>query len=217
MELPLHLVGRIVAAALLGLALGYERERHGHEAGTRTFAVLCTGAAAFGAISTTGFTEHSGADATRVASQVVVGVGFLGAGLIFRQGFSVQNLTTAAALWSTAAVGLAAGVGLVALATVVAAVVVLLLVAPRPIARFLPLPKGPQQRFRCQLDDGVDPAQLQEMVAGDGVDIERWDLSKRDGRVVVDLAVRSRDASRLEALARRLVTASEITHLDRRR
>jgi putative Mg2+ transporter-C (MgtC) family protein len=216
MDLTLALVGRIVAAAALGLVLGFEREHHGHEAGTRTFAVLCTGAAAFGAVSTVAFEGRSGADPTRVASQVVVGVGFLGAGLIFRQGFSVQNLTTAAALWSTAAVGLAAGVGEVALATLVAAVVVLLLVAPRPIARRLPRPRPPEQRFRIELEPGVHPTSLREMVEGDDIQVKRWELAKRDGRVAVDLTLRSDEPTAVDSLAERLASAPSITHLERR-
>ena len=108
---------RLVTAAILGAVVGLERETSDQPAGLRTHLTVALGAAVFGVVSTLGFSEFtdgdgSGAvrvDVTRVASQVVVGVGFLGAGVIFRSGSTIRNLTTAASLWVTAAVGLAAG------------------------------------------------------------------------------------------------------------
>lgn len=114
-----EVVQRLVVAALLGALVGAEREASDQPAGLRTHLTVALGAALFGVVSTLGFTEFDGpradsllqADVTRVASQVAVGIGFLGAGVIFRQGSMVRNLTTAASLWVTAAIGVAAGVG----------------------------------------------------------------------------------------------------------
>lgn len=118
---------RVLAAALLGAIVGIQREIDDQPAGMRTHLSVSLGAALFGLISTVGFTEFDQAraetnfqvDVTRVASQVVVGIGFIGAGVIFRRGADIRNLTTAASLWVTAAIGLAAGVGDIGLAGLV--------------------------------------------------------------------------------------------------
>jgi putative Mg2+ transporter-C (MgtC) family protein len=106
-EADLVLVGRIALAALLGYAIGFEREARGKAAGQRTFALVALGAAAF-----TGYAVQYFPDADRVIQGVVAGIGFLGAGLIFRaHGGSVQGLTTAASAWAIAAIGVLAGSG----------------------------------------------------------------------------------------------------------
>lgn len=110
---------RVALAVALGALIGLQREIDDQPAGLRTHLAVALGAALFGVISTLGFSEFEQPqadtniriDVTRVASQVVVGIGFLGAGVIFRRGADVKNLTTAATLWATAAIGLAAGVG----------------------------------------------------------------------------------------------------------
>ena len=110
---------RVALAVALGAGIGLQREIDDQPAGLRTHLAVSLGAALFGVISTLGFSEFEAprndtnfqVDVTRVASQVVVGIGFLGAGVIFRRGAEVKNLTTAATLWATAAIGLAAGVG----------------------------------------------------------------------------------------------------------
>ncbi|MCL1587785.1 MAG: MgtC/SapB family protein [Actinomycetia bacterium] len=112
---------RVLIAAALGVVLGWERQRSNKDAGLRTYAMVAAGSALFTVVSIEGF---SGADTSRVAAQIVTGIGFLGAGLIFRQGYSVQGLTTAAGLWSVAAVGMAVGTGLWGLG-IIAAIIML--------------------------------------------------------------------------------------------
>jgi putative Mg2+ transporter-C (MgtC) family protein len=112
LSLQALMIVRLVVAAVLGAAIGYERERHGHQAGMRTYALLSLGAALFTVLSIDGFTGHGASvDPSRLAAQVVSGVGFLCAGAIFREGFTIRGLTTAAALWAAAAVGMAAAAG----------------------------------------------------------------------------------------------------------
>jgi len=101
---------RLLAAALLGAVLGFERELRHKSAGLRTNILIAVGSAVFTLMSYE-FASESGGDAGRVAAQIVTGIGFLGAGVIFRQGLSVRGLTTAASLWSVAAIGMAAGAG----------------------------------------------------------------------------------------------------------
>ena len=113
---------RILMASLCGCMIGYERTRRLKEAGVRTHCVVACGAALMMVVSKYGFSDiiqngvylygSDGVDASRIAAQVVSGVGFLGAGVIFRTGTSVKGLTTAAGIWATSAVGLAFGAGL---------------------------------------------------------------------------------------------------------
>ena len=111
--LQLDLLTRLVAAAVLGAAVGVEREIHGHAAGMRTNLLVALGSAAFTVLSIYGFPSADGApvDPSRVAAQLVTGIGFLGAGAILKDGASIRGLTTAAGLWVVAGVGMAAGTG----------------------------------------------------------------------------------------------------------
>jgi putative Mg2+ transporter-C (MgtC) family protein len=107
---------RLFVAASLGGAIGLERELRERQAGLRTHLVVCVGAALFTLVSAYGFEDIVSAgrvvaDPTRIAAQIVSGIGFLGAGAIIRQGLSVRGLTTAATLWLVAAIGMASGAG----------------------------------------------------------------------------------------------------------
>ncbi len=123
---------RLAAALLAGGAIGFERERDSQPAGLRTHMILALGAALVMILSINIAIEFQGQDAepTRLAAQVVSGIGFLGAGAILRFGFNVKGLTTASTLWTTAMVGMAIGYGyyLVSLFAVVIMLVVLTLV-----------------------------------------------------------------------------------------
>ena len=217
---------RILLATGLGLAIGFERERDGHPAGTRTFAAVAVGAALFGLVSTTGFDEFIAprdetnvqVDVTRVASQVVVGIGFLGAGVIFRHRGQVQHLTTAATLWLTAAVGLAAGVGDAGDAIAVPAVtLVVLALLPPMLAHLLELGRRPRARLRCVLRPDTGPAELRALIERDGaVEITRWRMERTEGCVEVQLELRASDADALATTVDRLVTdplADTVVHL----
>ena len=111
----LDVLFRLAAAAGLGAAIGLERELDEKAAGLRTHMLVSLGSALFTMVGAYGFEDFakSGAttDPSRIAAQVVTGIGFLGAGVIFRQGFTVRGLTTAASLWVVAAVGMASGAG----------------------------------------------------------------------------------------------------------
>ncbi|OGG43194.1 hypothetical protein A3G50_02080 [Candidatus Jorgensenbacteria bacterium RIFCSPLOWO2_12_FULL_42_11] len=109
----LEIFGQLLLAVTLGSLIGMERELRGRLAGVKTHALVCLGAGLFTVLSTIGFGEFvsgTGLDPSRVASQIVVGIGFLGAGLIVFQQSQIQGLTTAAGIWTTAAIGMAIGV-----------------------------------------------------------------------------------------------------------
>jgi|Deesub1362A_J573_1020465.scaffolds.fasta_scaffold21525_2 putative Mg2+ transporter-C (MgtC) family protein len=109
---------RIVLAVLLGGVVGYQREAHERPAGFRTHILVTLGATLIMLVSYYPFKGLPYSDPSRIASQVIVGIGFLGAGTIIRQGNIVVGLTTAASLWTMAAVGLALGLGYYSLAIV---------------------------------------------------------------------------------------------------
>lgn len=96
----------LLLAAILGTIIGLERERRGKSAGIRTHMLVAMGAALFTILSMFAFPDG---DPTRVASNIVTGIGFLGAGVIFTRKGEVHDLTTAASIWATAAIGMAAG------------------------------------------------------------------------------------------------------------
>jgi len=96
-------------AMIFGGLIGLQRERHERPAGLRTHALVCLGATVFTLVSYLGFSSGAGFDSTRIAAGVVTGIGFIGAGVIFRQGILVKGVTTAASIWIVAAIGLALG------------------------------------------------------------------------------------------------------------
>jgi putative Mg2+ transporter-C (MgtC) family protein len=191
-----QVASRLVVAVALGFVVGIEREASGQPAGLRTHASVAIGACLFGIISTLGFLEYQAVrettnvqvDVTRVASNVVVGVGFLGAGLIFRQGGHVRNLTTAASLWAVAAIGLAAGVGNPGAAALTTLALVATLVLLRPVRALID-----RRLVRRRLDvtivlvAGADPAPVLETVraVGGGVEVRNLSVGKEEGRAVL--------------------------------
>jgi putative Mg2+ transporter-C (MgtC) family protein len=128
----LEMILRFLLAAALGAGIGYQRERAGKAAGLRTHILVSSGAALFTLVSIYGF---SGAvvDISRVAAGVVVGIGFIGAGVILRgqREKEVAGLTTAATIWITAAIGLAAGTGMYLISVIATVVAVGVLFLPK--------------------------------------------------------------------------------------
>ena len=122
----IQLVIRLLAAAALGAAIGYEREFRGKGAGVRTHMLVAMGACLFMLISKYGFADADKFDAARVAAGVVTGIGFLGGGLIIKSKSNlITGLTTAAGLWVTGAIGMGAGSGMIVMATICTALVLL--------------------------------------------------------------------------------------------
>ena len=131
----IELIRRLITAALLGAALGFEREIRQKDAGLRTNILIAVGAALFTVMSI----EMSGpfGDPGRIAAQIVTGVGFLGAGAIMRTDSGIQGLTTAATVWVNAAVGVAAGGGQYHLAFIATGITLAALLVLQPIERII--------------------------------------------------------------------------------
>lgn len=132
----LQLVERLCLAALLGGVLGLEREWRQKYAGLRTNILIAIGSALFTMMSID-LSATSGGDPTRVASQIVTGIGFLGAGAIMRTGASVRGLTTAAMIWVNAAIGVAVGGGEYHVAIVATMVTLVVIVLLNPVERWI--------------------------------------------------------------------------------
>jgi len=130
------LIGRLLLAAALGAVIGFEREMRQKEAGLRTNMLITMGTALF-TIMSIELAAGPADDQTRVASQIVTGIGFLGGGAILHEKGSVKGLTTAATIWMNAAIGIAAGTGRYALAIVATVITLLTLTALFPFEKWL--------------------------------------------------------------------------------
>jgi putative Mg2+ transporter-C (MgtC) family protein len=182
---------RLVLAAALGAAVGIERELREREAGLRTHLLVALGSALFTIAGAYGF-HTLRTDPTRVAAQIVTGIGFLGAGAIIRQGLSVRGLTTAATLWVVAAIGIAAGAGYYSGALITTAIVLLSLyplriVAYRVLIRFRP----ENARLLVELPLGASPGTVLDEVERAGMQIESVDVSQEGDRRRLALDVRT--------------------------
>jgi putative Mg2+ transporter-C (MgtC) family protein len=133
----LELVARLLLAALLGATVGFEREARQKSAGLRTNTLIAVGSALFTLISLELAEGNLGADPTRIAAQIVTGIGFLGAGAIMRTSGNIQGLTTAATVWVNAAIGMAAGAGRYTLAVAATVITIVVLLALTRIERWI--------------------------------------------------------------------------------
>ncbi|MDR7483878.1 MAG: MgtC/SapB family protein [Armatimonadota bacterium] len=180
---------RLALALLLGGLVGWERESVEKPAGFRTHILVCVGAALFALVSLEGF-FGSGADPSRVASNIVVGIGFLGAGTIWRTGGGVQGLTTAASLWTVAAVGTAIGIGFYAAALGATAIVIGVLTLMKGLERRLPR----RGMGHCVVLMADVPGQLGKIgttLGALGVNIDRVEFTQKiDQKVLMDLTLR---------------------------
>ena len=131
----LELIQRLVVSVLLGGALGFEREWRKKSAGLRTNILIAMGSSLFTMLSL--HMSTSGGDPTRIAAQIVTGIGFLGAGAIMRTGTDIQGLTTAATIWVNAAIGVAVGSGEYRMAVLATAVALGSLIAFDPVERLI--------------------------------------------------------------------------------
>jgi putative Mg2+ transporter-C (MgtC) family protein len=134
----IEMIARLLLAALLGSLIGLERERISWAAGLRTHMLVCVGSCLLMIVSAFGFadilsTPHVILDPSRIAAQVVSGIGFLGAGAILMRGEVVRGLTTAASVWAVAAIGLTVGSGLYSAAIAATTIILIILAGIKPI------------------------------------------------------------------------------------
>jgi putative Mg2+ transporter-C (MgtC) family protein len=180
---------RLLLASLLGGVVGWQRESADKPAGFRTHIIVCLGAALFTLVSAVGF-FGTGADPARVASNIVVGIGFLGAGTIWRTGGSVQGLTTAASLWTVAAIGTATGLGYYFGAAAATTIVIVALTALKWFEERIPR-RGVGVMNIVMVDRPGQLGRIGTVLGAFGVNIERVEMSARmDNKVTLELAAR---------------------------
>ena len=198
---------RLGVAIVLGSLVGLEREYHEHSAGMRTIALVTLGCALFSIVSAYGFldllgTLHLTLDPTRIASYIVAGIGFLGAGTIFmsREGERLKGLTTAATIWVMAAIGIACGTGMLAEAAVTTALVLIVLVAFRIIeTAILPHKQENRQHIKMETEQitGQLIANIYETCTASHVTIEKLQIHSTAEDTSIELLCQAESAAAL--------------------
>lgn len=214
---------RLGAGVGLGALIGVERQYRARMAGLRTNALVAAGAALFVLLSANGFAGES-ADPTRVAAQIVSGIGFLGAGVIIRDGVSVRGLNTAATLWCAAAVGALAGAGMYTTAVAGTVAIIVVNVALRAAGRAVDRApeSGTEQSVRyvfCALTDDANEAHVRALLVQSLIrtDFRLTSIASANtgtsGRVEVraDLIGDERDDRQMEAAVSRLSLEPSVT------
>lgn len=206
---PLELGLRLIVAAVLGGLVGFEREFSDQPAGLRTHLLVSLGAALFTIVGAYGVGPFFDADSdvrldpTRIAAQVVSGIGFLGAGAILREGLTIRGLTTAAALWVAAAIGVATGFGYWEAAVVTSAVTVGALYGLKRIERTVfPKMRRDMHRFTITMEPDLDLARLASEVESNGGRVHTLKvITREDERRYLVGYLRLSAGSSLEAMA----------------
>ena len=187
---------RLLLATLLGSIIGFEREYHAKEAGVRTHLLVALGSCLFMILSVYGFDfmldrDHVSFDPSRIASQVVTGIGFIGAGTIILQKQMVRGLTTAAGLWVTAAIGLACGNGMYLIAVVTTAIV---LISLGLINVYLPYISQKERRITFLAEDYAVMAEILNQLRQEKITVLNYEMHKsaeeNDGKMLVTLEIR---------------------------
>ena len=210
---------RLALAAFLGALVGIERERKDWAAGLRTHMMVCVGAALTMIVSAFGFQDVLGTrdvilDPSRVAAQVISGIGFIGAGtILFLRQEVIRGLTTAAGLWTVAAIGLATGGGMYFAAAVATVVVLIILWVLKPLERRI------FAKYRSNLiriEARQDAAQslalaIQRLLEAEGLDFYNLSIQKTSGGITLILRFRNAtDANRIVGLTAKLQTLDGI-------
>ncbi|HVI30447.1 MgtC/SapB family protein [Hansschlegelia sp.] len=216
-----ELVLRLIAAAAAGSIVGFERERLMWAAGLRTHMLVCVGACLAMIVSAHGFGDvlgqsHVAFDPSRVAAQVVSGVSFLGAGTILLRGEVVRGLTTAASIWSVAAIGLAIGGGLYVEGVATTVIVIAILAGVKPIEERYRSRIGTRE-LRVIAPAGAVTIDLLREIAGERASRIRQFVttpSERDGHEDIRIAFARLSQASVDAIARKLAAIEGVTLAD---
>ena len=189
-----YLIVRMVLAGVCGVVIGYERSRRQKDAGIRTHMIVALGAALAMIVSKYGFFdllqfEGLRADASRIASNVITGVGFLGAGVIFVKDVSIKGLTTAAGIWTTASVGLAIGAGMY---TVALGATVLMVMFQLVFHKFFTRLENTVNEFTVTLSDSLNAVKdFRSMLEENKILIEKCKMIRNsDSTVTLDITIK---------------------------
>jgi len=210
---------RVLAALIVGAAIGFERTFHGRPAGFRTHALVCLASSLLMLVTvyqnewmTVMPLDAIRTDPTRMAQGIMTGIGFLGAGVIFKEGLTVRGLTTAASIWITAAIGVLIGIGFHYAATLGAVATIAVLSAFRFLERRLPTEFYAHHTLVFARSAVMAEADLRRLVGEYGFTIANLSYRLGDGGKVFEygMILRSRDRRNAEALSRRLCQLPEV-------
>jgi putative Mg2+ transporter-C (MgtC) family protein len=210
---------RICGALLVGAGIGLERTFHGRPAGFRTHALVCMASALLmlvtvyqGRWMTDLTTEAIRTDPTRMAQGIMTGIGFLGAGVIFKEGLTVRGLTTSASIWMTASLGILIGIGFWLPALSGAVATLLVLSAFRWIESRMPSQFYAHHHVRFRREAVMDEADLRRLVGKYGFTIANMHARLIEGGKLFEyrMVIRSRDRASATELSRQLLALPEV-------
>lgn len=201
---------RLSLASLFGALIGLERERKNWTAGLRTHMMVCVGSCLIMIVSSFGFSDILGTDRvvldpSRIAAQVVSGIGFIGAGtILFSKQGTVHGLTTAAGLWTVAAIGLATGGGMYFAASATTVIALIILWALHPL-EYNYSKKFRRRTLRITTDSNVANIELlKNILSKDEVKVETFSLEKNDGELVFQVKFENLGQTEIDALMNEL-------------
>jgi len=215
-EMALHLVVALGAGAIIGL----ERSDHGPPAGFRTHALVCLASSLLMILTVyhqrwfdASFLERVAIDPTRMAQGIMTGIGFLGAGVIMREGLTVRGLTTAASIWITAAIGIMIGVGFYFPAGIATALTLSVLSVFRWIERRMPIEFYANLTVAFLRHEALPEAELQAMVERQGFVIANMNYSVTDGGKIFEyqMVIHSPDRGNTRLLSQALNSVATVT------
>ena len=210
---------RVLAAVVVGAFIGFERTFHGRPAGFRTHALVCVASSLLMLVTvyqnqwmTVVPLDAIRTDPTRMAQGIMTGIGFLGAGVIFKEGFTVRGLTTAASIWVTAAIGILLGIGFYFAATLGAVATLAILAAFRFVEFRLPSEFYAHHSVTFERGAVIAEDELRRLIGEHGFSIANLSYHLSDGGKFFEygMVIRSRDRRNADALSQRLSRLPEV-------
>jgi len=215
----LVIVGRLTGALVIGAMIGFERTFHGRPAGFRTHALVCLASALLMLVTvyqlhwmTEVPLDTIRADPTRMAQGIMTGIGFLGAGVIFKEGLTVRGLTTAASIWITAAIGILVGIGFWYAAILGAAATLIVLALFRFIEAHLPSEFYAHHMLRFARDRVMSEQDMHKLIRDHGFTIANLSSRLTEGGQLFEyrMTIKSRNRNNAEALSQHLRGLPEV-------
>src|SRR5580765_34249 len=211
----LVIIGRVAGALVIGALIGFERTFHGRPAGFRTHSLVCIASAILMIVTVyqnhcMTFVEHDAirTDPTRMAQGIMTGIGFLGAGVIFKEGLTVRGLTTAASIWITAAIGILVGVGFYLPAIVGSIATLIILGVFRTIEARMPSEFYAHHTIRFTRETIIPEPELRKLIGDHGFTIANLShrLAEMGKIFEYRMVIRTRNRNAAESLSQHLCT-----------
>jgi putative Mg2+ transporter-C (MgtC) family protein len=215
----LVIIGRVVGALVVGALIGFERSFHGRPAGFRTHSLVCIASAILMIVTVyqnqwMTLVGHDAirTDPTRMAQGIMTGIGFLGAGVIFKEGLTVRGLTTAASIWVTAAIGILVGIGFWFAALVGTTATLTVLAVFRIVEARLPSEFYAHHMLRFARDHVMNEEAIRKMIGDHGFDVANlsFRLAEEGRQFEYRMTIKSRDRKAAESLSSHLRSLPEV-------